>query len=398
MSDVVSWLMNPIGNLLNLFNTSNDGGSSIWNHNNGYQGNSFTEQGNQYAGNFGLDPDGMVSGLWNDWMGFTSQSREFSQQEYLQDKMNWYNHPINQMSRVKSAGINANTAAAGIAQGGNESAQAPSVASNQGGVSQGVASAASALSGGAGAALAVAQRKQALSQSKLFDVQANETNELLTFRKNLFSAETAKAWSDAGMDSALANYWSTKAAWADQQERMDFFSKVYGLDRADKELKILDEEIKIKKNEVEISKQNLSQEEYRSRMMAVEAEAAERRRDILRKYGVDIDDSRDGMLIAAKDSGYLSFVTGAFSEGIYQDTFMTEQAQLDNLGQRYQVALQNRAVELVQDVEFQKSMAELGVKKDAMDTIIQTLLKYLFGTGFSINVGRVGMSNSAPPK
>ena len=38
---------------------------------------------------------------------------------------------LNQMARMKAAGINPNTAAQGISQGGNESAQAPSVASNR---------------------------------------------------------------------------------------------------------------------------------------------------------------------------------------------------------------------------------------------------------------------------
>lgn len=162
MAGVSQWMMNPIGNLLNLFNTSNDGNGTIWNHNNGYESSSFTEAGNQNAGNFGLDPDGLVSGLWNDWMGFTSQSREFSQQEYLQDKMNAYNTPLNQMKRMTKAGINPLNAAAAVAGSGSESAQAPSVASNQNGVQNGVASAAQMIAslGSSAAGFAEAAFKQ----------------------------------------------------------------------------------------------------------------------------------------------------------------------------------------------------------------------------------------------
>ena len=153
MSGLVPWLMNPIGNLFNLFNTKNDGGSTLWNHGQEYANPSFTEEGNKNAGNFGLDPNGYVSGLWNDVMGFTSQSREFAQQEYLQDKMNEYNLPVNQMKRLIDAGINPNLAASAVAGNGGESAQAPQVSSNTAGVAEGISKVAGTVASlGAGAA------------------------------------------------------------------------------------------------------------------------------------------------------------------------------------------------------------------------------------------------------
>lgn len=225
MANIVSWLMNPIGNLLNLFNTSNDGGSTIWNHNNGYQGNSFTEQGNQNAGNFGLDPDGMVSGLWNDWMGFTSQSREFSQQEYLQDKMNLYNTPLNQMKRMKEAGINPNTAAAGISQGGNESVQAPAVASNQGGVAQGVSSAASMISGLG----EVAQVASVISknQAETDNLQANtkSTLDLLSANKGLIRMQTYLAYKNAGVADLTAKSLEIENTYRGENMLLDIAAK-----------------------------------------------------------------------------------------------------------------------------------------------------------------------------
>lgn len=106
---------------------------------------SASEQGNANANSF-LDPNGMVSGFYNDVMGYTSQSREFAQQEYLMDKENAYNDPRAQMARMIAAGISPAAAAAAITGGQNVSAQAPSVASAT--PSAAAADAASALLGG----------------------------------------------------------------------------------------------------------------------------------------------------------------------------------------------------------------------------------------------------------
>lgn len=206
MAGITQWLMNPLGNLLNLFNTSNDGKGTIWNHDNGYESSSFTEEGNKNAGNFGVDPNGYVSGMWNDLMGFTSQSREFSQQEYLQDKMNEYNSPENQMARMRAAGINPNIAAAGIAGSGNESAQAPAVSNNQNGVANGIGQAAGAIAslgaGAAGFAGAGLAGKQAEEIATMLPIKASAlTNES---RLTLENIGLVKAQAEA---ISIANYY-----------------------------------------------------------------------------------------------------------------------------------------------------------------------------------------------
>lgn len=93
----------------------------------GYATPSAAETSNGFVGT-GLDPEGLVSGFYNDVMGFTSQSREFEQQQYMQDRQWAHDDPAAQMERLRKAGINLNTAAAGVA-GGNVSAAAPSVGS-----------------------------------------------------------------------------------------------------------------------------------------------------------------------------------------------------------------------------------------------------------------------------
>lgn len=102
---------------------------TLWNHGTSYAVDSASEMSNNSWFDGILDPTGVVKGFYNDFMGYTSQSREFAQQEYLQDKQNAYNSPAAQMQRMKDAGINTNLAAAGIAGVGSQSANPASVAS-----------------------------------------------------------------------------------------------------------------------------------------------------------------------------------------------------------------------------------------------------------------------------
>lgn len=171
-------------------------GASFWNHDNGYRMQSLTADSDSPLG-WLLDPTGTVAGLWNDITGASSQSREFAQQEYLMDKQNEYNLPVNQMARMKAAGINPNTAAIGIAQGGNESAQAPAVASNEQGVANGIGQAAAAISG-IGALPATVANLAADSAAK--EAVANETNQLLSLKGGLFRAQTYDAFTHAGLN------------------------------------------------------------------------------------------------------------------------------------------------------------------------------------------------------
>lgn len=139
------------------------------------------ENGNILAGaNAGIGD--FVRGLWADLTGEASQSREFDQQEYLQDKMNEYNTPAAQMARMRAAGINPNLAAQGIAGGGNESAQAPAVNSAVGGV--------------AGAVDSLANLGNVIGENSL---RKSQKADLDTFRNPTFQ----KLWNEATL--ALEN-------------------------------------------------------------------------------------------------------------------------------------------------------------------------------------------------
>ncbi|MBO7734944.1 MAG: hypothetical protein J6S67_20450 [Methanobrevibacter sp.] len=89
------------------------------------------------------DPDAS-SNIWAELSGYNSQQREFQQQEYLLEKEQNWNSEGARMERMKAAGINPLTAAAGIA-GSQGSATAPAVSNATGSPSAAVGSAASML-------------------------------------------------------------------------------------------------------------------------------------------------------------------------------------------------------------------------------------------------------------
>lgn len=327
LSNVMSWISNPLGSLLG------DGASgTIWNHGSDYQVPSAGESANAFSGS-GMDPNGFVAGLWNDITGVTAQSREFAQQEYLQDKMNEYNHPVNEMMRQKDAGINPNLTAQGIAQAGSQSAQVPAVSSNVGGAAQGLSAVGSAVGGVAGGvaglALTAAQKRNLDASSEEMTANAMRTNALLDFEKESMRANTAKTWIDAGMDAAQADYWSTKAAYADKQERLDIYSKYWQIKRSMKEVDLLKEEINIAKQDLEIRKEQLSQEEYRTEQMRIDTEFSKRKEEILNKYGVDLSLPENAMLVEAMDAGSADTILAAFRSNAYESARAQFDAKVD---------------------------------------------------------------------
>ena len=385
---------------------------SIWNNGNNYpQYNipSITETGNS-SSNSGIthildptkyltsDDSGFVQGFWNDLMGFTSQNREFAQQEYLMDKQNAYNDPSAQMERLGKAGINLNLASSGVAQGGNESAQAPAVSSNTSGVAQGLGSAASLIGGIPSAALAMAQKRQADSQANLFDVQGIEISALLDFKKNQYAAETAKTWIDAGMDSHMANYWSIKAAYADRQERLDIIEKFTAISKANDEIQILKDNHEILVEELKLKKEQVSQSEYLTEQMRIDTELKRGIESIYKAYGVDITLPRDGMLVEAWNSGTADTILAALQSGDYVSARAAYDARVDTIVDetrgRVSEEFKGRLQELEKSEEIQKELSKYGIKGDMTKRVFDLITKYLFGVGMSVNVRGVGVSNS----
>lgn len=179
--------------------------NEYWNN---YQG----MQDQQDMDNFGELGGSWLSRIWNDITGKTAQNKEFAQQEYLQDKQNEYNDPVNQMKRQAAAGINKNLAAAGIAGAGNQSAQAPAVASNSGGTAAGVTAAAGALGSVAGSVQSLASAK--------------ETNKLLSLRADNIRASTVGTLEKAGLDHWNALSVATMLPFMEVNQTADFYLKM----------------------------------------------------------------------------------------------------------------------------------------------------------------------------
>lgn len=375
------------------WNENRNQGGTIWNHDNGYKVESATETSmNSWLDNF-LDPTGLVSGFWNDITGATSQSREFSQQEYLQDKQNWYNHPINQMARYKAAGINANTAAAGITQGGNESAQAPAVSSNTSGAAQGLSAAgaaAGAVTGGIGS----------LAAAGLASAQAGEITALLDFKKNQFAAETAKTWIDAGMDSHMANYWSVKAAYAGAQERLDLSQKSWAINKVKKEILKLNEDITYRKKEIDLIRHQISSADYKQQMDAIDLFFQQERKRIYDEVGVDITLPENAMLVEASEAGTLDEVAAAFGKGAFETSKAAYDADAATIEERTRKRVSEELSAKLQEIWASKDMQEelirLGIKGEVAKHFMDFIFKYLFGTGVSATVGPFSFSNSNP--
>lgn len=132
------------------------------------------------------DPDAS-SNIVGELTGYNAQQREFQQQEYLMEKDMQWNDERSRMERMKAAGINPNAAASGIA-GQSSDASAPTVASNQGGLSQG-------LNAVSGLANAITGGKASLADAAFKNATGEATAEKLR-------AESRKSFADIGLTNA----------------------------------------------------------------------------------------------------------------------------------------------------------------------------------------------------
>lgn len=254
---------NPQGFSCIMEDVGINNGQTIWNNGSNYSAPSFTEDINQgkFASAFGLDQ--VIGGLWNDITGVTAQSREFAQQEYLQDKMNAYNSPVEQMKRMQKAGINPNIAAAGIAGSGNESAQAPAVSSNTQGVSQGLAAASGAVSG---IMSSVSQRDVAESEAELNRANARNVDRLADAEVLGKVQGLATAFESLGIPAIKATLGALGISRNGIDGIMAFLDTDDVVRQYDYDIKLIDQQIKNEQerwNEIEQNiKLSQSEEEY----------------------------------------------------------------------------------------------------------------------------------------
>lgn len=153
------------------------------------------------------DPN-FSSDLWGEISGKYSQQREFEQQEYLMDKENEYNSPVNQMERLKAAGINPNVAAEAIA-GNNTSASPSSVASNTQGAANAIGQIASAVSSLAPLGSEIGLNEAQSGKHIADTITANETREAL---KNKLIAECNLTDNNASYLAEQIQYYGREAS------------------------------------------------------------------------------------------------------------------------------------------------------------------------------------------
>lgn len=208
------------------------------------------------------------SQLFGELTGYNSQQREFQQQEYLQDKQNLYNLPANQMQRMKDAGINPNTAAAGISQGGNESAQAPQVSTNTQGAAQGLNAAAGAVSS-LGQLSSINELNQ--SQADLNNAQANESRSLLGIKRGLYLAQTQEALEAAGLSHHQGIAFAIENVFRGESLLLDIAAKRFQLPILRQTFRNLQKDYDIKVQQIKNMEQDIIESGHRINLMDAQA-------------------------------------------------------------------------------------------------------------------------------
>lgn len=234
------------------------------------------------------------SQLTGELTGYNSQQREFQQQEYLMDKQNEYNSPVNQMARMKAAGINPNTAASGIAQGGNESAQAPQVSSNTQGASAGL----SALAGSVGT---IGQVAQVASQVRKNNAEAANQESQALRSNTLLPLDFSMTLEGIGLTKQQARALAIENYYRPQQQYLQTAQMYLQLPMMKKEMDLLDAKYSSEMKSIDVMDQQIAESKGRVDLMAwqkmvdesvarrnnAEADYIHQKFALLRDYGWD---------------------------------------------------------------------------------------------------------------
>lgn len=167
------------------------------------------------------------SNIMAELLGYNAQHREFAQQEYLLDKEQQWSSEQERMKRMKAAGINSNTAAAGIA-GAASNPTAPTVSNATGAPAAGV----SALGGAIGNIMqgAAANRQAGVAEQKM----PSEIDKL--------NAEAATEWEKMGLTSAERQIAETNLKYADESAFRDLQIKRVNVHMVNQQYKNLKEQ------------------------------------------------------------------------------------------------------------------------------------------------------------
>lgn len=188
--------------------------------------------------------DGRYGNVFGRWLyPGAAQEEEFGQQMAYQEWMNDYNTPQHQMERMIAAGINPNTAAAGIAGAGNQAA--PVSAPN------------SAIGAGAAGMSAAAGVGEALNNAA--DIAGNKVAQFakLGLEKENLRASTAQLLEQAGLNHWEAMSISELLPDMKAEKKADIYLKIAEREKVIQEYQNLTVEYDKKWQEIEEIKQNV---------------------------------------------------------------------------------------------------------------------------------------------
>lgn len=354
----------------------------------------------QYASNFDWNGMYQATSQSNDnvveswWNSSQTADRDFARQMLAQQYQNDYESAPNQMALAKKAGINPNTAAGQVLNGGAPSMSAPSTDAPE------------PLSGAASALGAVAGVPEQLANASNLAAQADRTRFLMPEEfKNLFM-NTALSLEGIGLTRAQANSVLIQNKYLGQNLALDIARKSLELPILREQYNVLQanydytmQGIEKIKSDIELNKRSMSWMELQEATEKARRAEAQANADfvhqkfvLLRDFGWDASTGFGGLAAGIAFNNAKTIEDG-------QNMFSSILMSLDDYNTAYnmfvmQKQLDNKIEELSKSEEIQKSLAKYGVKADVTRMVLRDVVKYLFGTGFSVNVGKVGVQNA----
>lgn len=380
----MSGLLDFFAGVVPGYNSSPD--QSLWNHDNGYQVPSTSETANQLSGS-GVDPFGIVSGLWNDITGVTAQSREFSQQEYLQDKQNEYNKPINEMARMKEAGINPNVAASGIAGNGSPSASPAQVSSNTQGASNALQAASAGLQGFSQFGL----NRSEIEKNTSIAEKTDEEKRLLGLRfdldKDIAIGELAAKLVGIGIPELEAAIVAFDIGQGGYNSALNYLKGFQGIRQYTEKLSILEKEKELKIKElakyddiVEASiskdKAQAARDEKEAAKIEIETWFEEERKKIIQDIPALLFEGNSQLLYLAEAYGTDSEIWHNFQRSIYELNFTQYSAEMAaQLENAFNIAYDEEKAKLQVNADYAPYLSYVESLKDAMSEFYKSYLQ-----------------------
>lgn len=355
----------------------------------------------QYASNY--DWNGMyqytsqsVDNAFESWWNSSQTAdRDFARQMLAQQYQNDYESAPNQMALAKKAGINLNTAAGQVLNGGASSMSAPSTNASE------------PLSGAASALGAVAGVPEHLANASNLVAQADRTRFLMPEEfKNLFM-NTALSLEGIGLTRAQTNSVLIQNKYLGPNLALDIARKSLELPILREQYNVLQanydytmQGIEKMKSDIKLNERSMSLMEFQEATEKARRAEAQANADfvhqkfvLLRDFGWDTSTGFGGLAAGIAFNNAKTIEDG-------QNMFSSILMSLDDYNTAsnmfvMQKQLDNKIEELSKSEEVQKALAKYGVKADVTRMVLRDVVKYLFGTGFSIKAsGPFGIGGS----